>query len=44
VRGRDSPIEQVDVLLRFIIDLKRAKALGLAIPSSALRRADEVIE
>jgi len=44
VRGRDLPIEQVNVLLRFIINLKTARAIGLAIPSSVLRRLDEAIE
>jgi len=42
-RPGDLPIEQVDEL-RFIINLKTAKTIGLAIPSSVLRRADEVIE
>jgi len=38
------PIEQVNVLLRFIINLKTSSAIGLAIPSSVLRRLDEAIE
>jgi putative ABC transport system substrate-binding protein len=37
------PIEQVD-RLHFVVNLKTAKALGLAIPPSVLTRADEVIQ
>jgi len=39
----DLPFEQPDEI-RFAIDLKTAKALGLALPQSLLARADEVIQ
>jgi putative ABC transport system substrate-binding protein len=40
---RDLPVEQLD-RFHFAINLKTAKALGLTIPQSVLRRADEIIQ
>jgi len=42
-RSATIPVEQASKL-ELIIDLKTARALGLAIQSSLLRRADQIIE
>jgi putative ABC transport system substrate-binding protein len=41
-RPSDLPFEQVSTL-RLAVNLRTAKALGIAVPQSILQRADEVI-
>jgi putative ABC transport system substrate-binding protein len=43
VQPADLPIEQIDSF-EFVVNLKTAKSMGIALPTSILLRADEVIE
>src|SRR5262249_29265589 len=42
-KAADLPLEQID-RFEFVLNLKTAKAIGVALPTSTLLRADEVIE
>jgi putative ABC transport system substrate-binding protein len=39
----DLPVQR-DMRIKFVVNLKTAKALGLAIPPEVLFRADEVVQ
>jgi len=42
-RPADLPVEEADIF-EFVVNMKAARALGLAIPESVLLRATELIE